>query len=402
MAFSVDDVSYLRSVAGVAAAARVSELDFSRKSYLRSTAIARAEYPEHYAQLVDLVLARHKAERKLRDAAGWLLTAEAVEQATPWQVAQRRAERIATAMPGAVVHDLTCSIGAELAELVRAGITALGSDLDPARAMMAQHNAAQAYVLRADALAPVSRGTVAIADPARRDSSGRIHDPERLQPPLPRLLAILADRPYAIKCAPGLDFATLPHDGEVEVTSVDGAVREACLWSQEFAAGVRRRAVVIRSPRGDEPQWAEVITDADPEPEGGQGGADGSWDAFIVEPDSAIVRAGLVRQWAARHGLRQLDPRIAHVTGPEIPAGYSGFKVIEQQKLDIKSLRRRMRELDAGSVEILVRGVDQDPDTLRAKLGLKGQRALALVVSRIGTSAVVFVCERRRHQARFG
>lgn len=404
MSFTVDDVYFLASPEGRAAAGHVADLEFSRARYVASTATVRAAYPAHHTQLVELVLARSKATAKLRAPADWLLTQQSVEQATPYPVAERRAKRIAATRPGAPVHDLTCSVGAELAELVRAGITTIGSDVDAARTIMASHNVPAAYVLRADALRPVSHGAVLIADPARRDGAGRIHDPTRLMPPLPELLEVVRGQPYAIKCAPGVDFATLDHGGEVEVTSLDAHAREACLWSADLAGGVRRRAVVMHSARGAQPGWTEEITDAAADRADGwgeaDGGADGSLDRYIIEPDSAIVRAGLVRHWAVRHGLRQLDPRIAHLTGNEIPAGYSGFPVLEVQRLDIKVLKKRLRDLDCGSVEILVRGVDQDPDVLRTKLGLRGSRPLALVVSRVGSRAVAVICDARRHHQR--
>ena len=42
--------------------------------------------------------------------------------------------------------------------------------------------------------------------------------------------------------------------------------------------------------------------------------------------------------------------------------------MLERSSLDVKKLRSRLRSLDCGSLEILVRGVDKDPDVLRKKL----------------------------------
>jgi hypothetical protein len=254
----------------------------------------------------------------------------------------------------------------------------------------------------ADALAPPSRDAVLVADPARRSGGRRVHDPARLSPPLPDLLAVAADRDHVIKCAPGLDTSVLDHCGEVELVSLDGSVREACLWSPGLSAGVRRRATVVRTAAADAAgPWGpprlvadgvavhvEEVTDGDDD----EVDAHEEAERFIVDPDGAVVRAGLVRHWARRHGLRQLDPRIAHLTGPRIPDGYTGFEVLEKCRLDRKQLRRVLRQRDCGSLEILVRGVDTDPDVLRRSLSLSGSRPLALVVTRIGSSAVVFVC----------
>lgn len=414
-----DDVRFALSGPGREALAWVDTLDFGTSSRVASSAAVRARYPETFAALIEFATARRRARDKIRGGEEWLLTGEAVEQATPWQVARLRALRLA----GRPVHDATCSVGAELGELTRTCSLVVGSDLDPVRAAMAAHNVPAAHVLVADALVPpTARGNdlVVVADPARRAGGRRLDDPAALSPPLPALLDVLDGADFAVKCAPGLDFDATGHGGEIEVTSVGGGVKEACLWSPGLSAGVRRRATVVHprgtAPRGGtahvldvssgtegapapatggEPGWVETITDLDAEaapPEGEDGAEAGR---YIVEPDGAIVRAGLVRHWAARHGLRQLDPRIAHLTGPAIPAGYSGFEVLERHGLDLKVLRKRLRALDCGSLEILVRGVDKNPDALRSSLGLRGSRSMALVVTRIGARAVVFVCAAR-------
>lgn len=393
-----EDLEFLRTAAGRDLLDLAAGLAWSRADLVASTAAVRRADPVHAAAAIDVVTARARARGGIRGAGAMLLTDEAVQQATAWPVAALRAGRLA----GRDVHDVTCSVGAELAELVRRADRVIGSDLDPVRARMAAHNVPDALVCVADALAPPSRDAVLVADPARRSGGRRVHDPARLSPPLPDLLAVAADRDHVIKCAPGLDTSVLDHCGEVELVSLDGSVREACLWSPGLSAGVRRRATVVRTAAADAAgPWGpprlvadgvavhvEEVTDGDDD----EVDAHEEAERFIVDPDGAVVRAGLVRHWARRHGLRQLDPRIAHLTGPRIPDGYTGFEVLEKCRLDRKQLRRVLRQRDCGSLEILVRGVDTDPDVLRRSLALGGSRPLALVVTRIGSSAVVFVC----------
>ena len=404
-----EDLDFLRTDAGRALLDLAAGLDFSRAHTVASTAAVRRADPGHAAAAIDVVTARSRAVGRIRGAERMLLTDEAVQQATAWPVAALRARRLA----GRDVHDVTCSVGAELAELVRTAGRVVGSDLDPVRARMAAHNVPDALVCVADALCPPTRDAVVVADPARRSGGRRIHDPAQLSPSLPALLVAVAERDHVIKCAPGLDVSTLGHRGAVEVVSLDGSVREACLWSPGLSGGVGRRATVVRTSPVDAPgpwgaSWGapwmnadgvavhvEEVTDGDDD----DVDASGEPDRFIVDPDGAVVRAGLVRHWARRHGLRQLDARIAHLTGPRIPGGYSGFEVLDRCRLDRKELRRVLRERDCGSLEILVRGVDVDPDTLRRSLALKGSRPLALVVTRIERSAVVFVCGPRTRAA---
>lgn len=375
--FTTSDVRYLSDA--VDDLADVDRLELTARTHLADIGRVRARFGDRSGALVETVLLRRRAEGKLAGT-DWLLTDDALQQATPSVVANHRAARLA----GRDVHDVTCSIGAELSALVGVAGRVLGSDLDPVRLAMAARNVPAATVVRADALRPCSRGTVVLADPARRSGGRRRHDPSALMPPLPDLLDAYAGRDLAVKCAPGLDYDELGWDGEVEIVSLSGGVREACLWSPGLAsAGVRRRATVLAA---DGSGWE--ITDAEPDeiPER----EPGEW---IVDPDGAVVRAGLVRHYAARHGLWQLDPRIAYLTGDTVPDGMRGFRILVQLKYSEKALRQELARLDCGVAEILVRGVDVDPAVLRPKLKLKGTRSLSVVLTRIGRTPVAFVCE---------
>ncbi|CAM2772583.1 THUMP-like domain-containing protein [Skermania piniformis] len=377
--FTVADVAYLGSGAGRADLAATAEFALVPATLLADLTTLRVRFGERAAMLAETVRLRRRAATRLVAAADWLFTDEAAQQATATRVARYRATRLA----GRPVHDVTCSIGAELAELVAVCPRVLGSDLDPVRLAMAAHNVAGAALVRADALAPCSRDVAVLADPGRRPDGRRTRAPAATQPPLPELIAAYPGRDLVVKCAPGLDFDQLGWRGEVELVSLDGGVREACLWSPGLSEGTRRRATVLRRSGP-----AETITDAEPDELPGR--APGEW---IVDPDGAVVRAGLVRQYAARHGLWQLDPRIAYLTGDAVPAGVRGFRILDRLPLDERRLRRALASRDCGVLEILVRGVDVDPDRLRARLRLRGGSALTVVITRIGRSPTAFVTE---------
>ncbi|GAA3879200.1 hypothetical protein GCM10022243_49880 [Saccharothrix violaceirubra] len=367
-AFSLDDVAYLRSDAGCAALSAVADLPLTPESRLADVAAARRVAPEKFAAVLETALLRRRAVGRV-DLVDGLYTADALQQATASAVARHRASRFA----GRVVHDVTCSVGADLSALP---VGSIGSDLDPVRLAMAAHNNPGRVLLRADALRPVSRGTAVLADPARRDSGGRrTWRPADFLPPLDELAAAYRDRDLAVKCAPGVDFAVAPWADEVELVSLDGSVREACLWTRGLATpGVTRRATVLRS---EGPQW--TVTDADPDdcpvtdP-----------DEWLIDPDGAVVRAGLVRHYAARFGLAQVDERIAYLTGPTPPPGIRAFRVVEHGHYTEKALRAVLKAHDVGRLEILVRGLDIDPNTLRRRLKPTGTAEYSVVLTRIG------------------
>ncbi|WP_209622169.1 THUMP-like domain-containing protein [Saccharothrix coeruleofusca] len=379
--FSLDDVAYLRSDAGCAALSALADLPLTPESRLADVAAARRVAPDHFAAVLETLLLRRKAVSKV-DFADGLFTDEALQQATAAEVARHRAARFA----GRVVHDVTCSIGADLAALPEGS---LGSDLDPVRLAMARHNLGPDKVLlRADALRPVSRGTAVLADPARRDSAGRrTWRPEDFAPPLDELAAAYRGRDLAVKCAPGVDFAVAPWADEVELVSLDGQVREACLWTGGLATpGVSRRATVLRSGA---PAW--TITDA--EPDDCPVTPPGEW---LVDPDGAVVRAGLVRHYAARFGLAQLDERIAYLTGPEPPPGVRAFRVVEHGHYTEKALRSVLRAHDVGRLEILVRGLDVDPNALRRRLKPSGSAEATVALTRVGRRPVYLLTHAER------
>ena len=396
--FTISDLAFLRSAAGASALDVAAGMVLDASSMMADLAVLRRRFEPHQAAVVEVTRARRRAVGKLRDPQDLLLGDEALQQSTASTVAAIRAAEVARRFPGAVVHDVTCSIGAEIRELAsEPGIGGvLGSDLDPIRLLMAQHNCAhtpgalrRVGLLRADALTPTSRADVVIADPARRSGAGRVFRLDALMPPLPDLLAAYTGRNLVVKCAPGLDYRLLRtdfgFDGEVQVVSLDRSVREACLWVGGGAAE-RRRATVVRTGT-DGSVRIEEVTDDDSDDVGA-----GDPGHYIVDPDGAIVRAGLVRNYAARYGLWQLDPQIAYLTGDTVPPGERGFPVIDRVPLGEKALRAALAERDCGTLEVLVRGVDVDPDTLRKRMKLKGSRSLALVITRIGRRGAGFLC----------
>ena len=235
----------------------------------------------------------------------------------------------------------------------------VGSDIDPVRLAMARHNvggrrrcAAPTRCARSPATPSCSPTRPAAAAGGAASTRGTT------RPPLDALLDVYRDRDLVVKCAPGIDFDAvrrLGFDGEIEVTSLAGAVREACLWS----AGLAEPGV---HPAGHA-CWTAASRSPTPSPTTAPWRPPGRW---IVDPDGAVVRAGLVRHYAARHGLWQLDPDIAYLSGDRLPAGVRGIRGARANSPSARSgCARRCRHAMPARVEILVRGVDVDPDALR-------------------------------------
>lgn len=389
--FSLDDVAYLRSAEGQRAVAELAERPLTTASRMSDVATARSLAGERAGAALETAVLRHRATDKLDEPRDWLFTDPALQQATPSPVARHRARRLA----GRDVHDVTCSIGADLAELAGTARTCVGSDLDSVRLAMAEHNVgtfttgAPTVLVRADALRPVTTCSTIVADPGRRDSGGRRRwNPAELQPPLDELLDTYASRDMVVKAAPGMDFGAVPETAEIEIVSWRGQAREATVWSGGLLDGAVRRRATVLAPKGRSGAAADwSVTDADPDE-----CAVAEVAEWIVEPDPAVVRAGLVRQFATRENLAQLDPRIAFLTGAVPPSGMRVFRVLNYGRYREKALRRMLRQYDVGRLEILVRGVDVDPDALRRRMKPNGAADATVVLSRVGATAMAYLC----------
>ncbi|UBI05837.1 SAM-dependent methyltransferase [Corynebacterium falsenii] len=376
-----------------------ASLPLTKKSMVADVAHLKETYGDNARALVEVALARRSAAAKFSAARAeqWIMDSDSVQQATPQVVAEFRAAHLLSLGVRDVV-DVTCSVGTELAALAAPAAPAarvsvgagfqriIGGDLDPQRVRMARHNVPDVPTIVMDALRPalstsvLAPGTVVLADPARRTSSGRVTKLSDLRPRLEDLAAVYSEQGIdtAIKCAPGIDYTEF--DGQVDVVSVDGNVKEACLYTPGLSQ-CGRRAVMLGVASGQQ----EIIDDHMPEQD-----KVAEVGKYIVDPDGAVVRAGLVRHYAAKHGLWQLDERIAYLTGPAVPPGRRGFEVLEQ--VPFKHLRKALVARGIGAVEILVRGVDINPDEVRKKWKLKGSEEASVVVTRIGDKAWAFIC----------
>ncbi|HHY07157.1 MAG TPA: class I SAM-dependent methyltransferase [Corynebacteriales bacterium] len=384
-----------------------------------STTKLRKQFPDltpaQVNSVIELVQARRLAAEKLGDeTAAWLLTKETVQQATARPVVDHRADRLAAACAAQTVtgiHDATCSIGTEVAALLRKNIDASGSDIDEVRLAMAKHNVPAANFQQADALTPTwSADTATLIDPARRSSTGRrlYRGPEATIPTLTAVLETYRDRPYVIKAAPGIDWEGLFHDGwgtgpwsgEVEIVSITGSkrggVKEAALWSTEFAdEKVNRRATVL-APDG---AIVDTVTDHPENISRAQSQDIQEPGSIIVEPDGAIVRSGLVREWGALHGLWLMDEYIAHLSGDNPPVDVPYYQVQKQLRFHKNDLKKAFQKMPTSALEVLVRGIELDPALVRKQvLGkpVKDAPARTLIVTRIGDNAAAFICSERR------
>ena len=304
-------------------------------------------------------------------ASHMVFTRDGLEQATRLVVAARHAQRFKDC--GATrVADLGCGIGSDAMAI---------ADLDM------------------DELA--SEGVDAIfADPARRTGasrgSARITDPEQWSPPLSLALgwASTIER-VGIKVAPGIAYERIPSSWHAQWVSVGGDLVEASLWSPALSPEGRGRSCLLldeagaahslSTPEGYAPNAPAPRVEVAP------------LGTMVAEPDSAVIRSGLLGRLADEVGAGIVSDKIAYLTGDDLPDSpfYDRFEVLAVTNLRAKAISAELRTRGAGSVEIKKRGADISPDDLRKSLKLGGgDEQLTVIATRVDGRHRAIICRR--------
>ncbi|MGO9077655.1 MAG: THUMP-like domain-containing protein [Streptosporangiaceae bacterium] len=385
----------------------------------RALVLAQALRPAYPPDLIAAALTqqalRAAAAAKFSRAGEMLFTRDGLEQASAELAARHSAARYAGMT---LVADLCCGIGGSLTALTAAAGAVLAADQDLTSLRYARHNAtvygtgervravcADVRDLRLHGLGGV------FIDPARR-AGGRRLVAGRTEPPLDWCLRLAGQVPaVGIKAAPGLDRGQVPAGWETEFLAVGRELKEALIWSPALATAARR-ATVLAPPRlraGGTPDWAALaggmpvahaLTGGAGSPgpvrpgEAGEPVPVAPPGGYLLDPNPAVTRAGLVEELARQLGAWKIDPMIAFLSADSplrTPFG-RGLRVLESAPWQEKAFARRLRELDIGSADIRRRGLAGDVELIRRRLGLRGSRAATIVLTRVRARPWGLIC----------
>src|SRR5262249_42598075 len=122
-----------------------------------------------------------------------------------------------------------------------------------------------------------------------------------------------------IKASPGLRRDLVPDGWEIEFVAVGRELKEALLWSPGLATGggAATRATVL--PSGDTLAASSAgpgarQASARPSPSSGLLARLAPPGAYLLDPNPAVTRAGLVTDLALLTGTWQIDPMIAFLS----------------------------------------------------------------------------------------
>lgn len=322
---------------------------------------ARALHPE--LSIERLTDALGQAAHKPVDFPLPLVTPDGIQQSTPVAVALRRAQRLALTQD--TVIDTGCGVGVDAWAFQQAGLTVVAFEQDPLTAAIARANGID--VTCADATGVELPPGCVYTDPARRKAHRsthgqaiRTHDPQHWQPPWDWVLA----HAQVARVAPGL--REIPENAEWHCSSIRRSLVDATVWFAPLDQVDRRASVLHHGV------WHELTGPAAPAQTGDVG-------EYIVDPDPAIVRAGLV----SNLGGRLLDPKLAFVTFDEQPEAWVGRAMRVLEEVPLKAVAAACRRLGMQRVTVWARGFDPVP-----RLGLREGQDGIVVMARLGSRRV--------------
>jgi hypothetical protein len=344
-----------------------------------------------------LVELRRRAAAKFSRAGGMWFDRVGLEQSTAEAVARHKAQRF---QGRGRVWDLCCGIGGDAIQLARGG-EVVAVDRDAAACLCAQWNA-ETYeaadrltVLCADVETLSDRASLVHIDPDRRparavgntsSASGRRSlKLEEGAPGLETLTRLMGEFcGGAIKCSPASNFGGKFPSAEVELVSLEGECKEATIWFGELAEPGLWRATAL--PSGETLAGDPLSAAAPLAPLG----------RYLIDPDPALVRSGLIDLYAVGRGMSRLDDAEEYLTGDAIPASHlaQAFEVVAQLPNNEREIRDYFRNSDVGTLEIKCRRIPIDIEGLRRKLTLPGRGAAVLIFARIEGRARAVVCRR--------
>jgi SAM-dependent methyltransferase len=412
----VSQAALLLTPAGAELLGRLRGIDVTPDQALRLGTELRDRYPPDLvaAALTQQAL-RMAAREKFSRAGEMFFTRDGLEQASGEQAAAYTARRFAGL---SLVADLCCGIGGDLTALAAAPRQVLAVDADCDNLQFATRNAA---VYGAFGAVSAVCGDVrdlrlaeipaAFIDPARRSGGHRLRAGES-HPPLSWCFA-LSDQVQrvCVKAAPGLAHALVPEGWEMEFVAVGRNLKEALLWSPGFATTTRRATVLPAGPVADASHAGRRTPDPRQGPdrrhepvsshtlEASTGALPpvpiAAPGEYLLDPNPAVTRAGLVAELAHELGAWQLDPKIAFLSLDRLVSTPFArtLRILESMPWHEREVARKLRQLGIGTADIRRRGLAGDVQQIHRRLALQGDRSATIVITRRNGRPTGLICE---------
>ena len=348
--------------------------------------------------IVQQIELRTRAATKFGDLAPRMFFSDIpLQQATDLTTARYKASRIPS---GKSVVDYCCGIGGDLLAFAERG-PATGWDRAPELSHLANanlqaagfHSTSRACVGEVETQTP-SSDEVWHVDPDRR-VGGRRSTQVEWHSPEPELIdSWLTTSPNGlIKLAPA---AVVPQawskQSELEWITQDRQCRQQIAWFGELAsAGGLHRATLLQKNTNNPPHPTSFTGSPNTEAP-----LTTKIDRYIYDTDPALRAAHLTGAIAVERNLFALQSGASYLLGDHLiddPLLHC-FEVLEQLPLRVSTLKKHLRSLGIGQLEIKKRGVDTEPERLRKQLKLSGSESATLLLTKIGKSEIALLARR--------
>ncbi|MFO7895503.1 MAG: class I SAM-dependent methyltransferase [Candidatus Cloacimonadales bacterium] len=334
-------------------------------------------------ELLTLQKLQQQAAERLAQAQEFVFTPQGVEQSSSSELAQYHAAKLAAYKS---VADLCCGNGVDLHYLAAGKQQVWAVDLDADSLAAARYNNRQfpQISFQQQRAEDFQQAVEAIfIDPDRRIGGRRLIEAEDLSPKLSEILDLQKITPnILVKLSPAMNYRkleiSLRHSWEF--ISEQGELKEILLCLGDFATA-GKRAVLL--PQG------HILSAT------GQQVQVGGISNYLYEPDTAIIRAGLVQDLGAQISAELVDPHLALLSSAE--EKYSVFcktyRVLAQMNFNRKQLQKYLRQQQIGNLVIKTRGFSQSVEEFRRGLKLKGSNSALLFILRIGAGHQIIFAE---------
>jgi len=339
--------------------------------------------PDLRSALLSVCDGRERAQKKgLPHAAQLFVTPDLLAQASSPHIAAWHAQQLA---PYGTVLDCCCGAGLDALAFAAGGLTVLAYELDPARALFAQANAALAgygdriTVTCGDVMGWQGSIPAAYFDPARREGASRVSRHGELYAPPLSFLDTLRQQATVVlaKLSPALPDEVLGAlGGRVRFLSEERICKEACVLLGE---GLGEPEAVLL-PSGERFAASHEVGVAE------------ALGAFLLDPDPALVRAGVLGALGADR-IAETDSYLTSEVAMVSPA-VRCYLVRTCLPYRERTLGRWLREQGIGRLVVKKRRFPKEPPEVHRELGLKGGGAEAtLVIVAQGKSWLGVVCD---------
>ena len=318
------------------------------------------------------IFLRKKAKKKFLQANQMFFDTEGLEQASSWFMAKYHAS---FPEENDVVLDICTGIGADAAAFALKANKVITLDNNKNKQILATENIkniANKFNIefinkKFEDYNPSAEITFVYADPSRREKSKRKIDFNEYSPKVSEIISFaeknnIADKKCLVKLAPACDYDSLLSKGKIQVVSCNGEVKEVLFIMTKKEAGKKEavlladeeKVFVLESKKHITKKVSEKLK-------------------FIIEPDAAIIRAGLVAEYAEKIGASFIEPHIAYLTSNNENIGPGGkvFCIMEHMQYNEKKIKRFLKKKGIKKITVKKRGINKTTENINKELSIK-------------------------------